>query len=110
MIRDVHVFPHERFFADLRTQVIPEMLNPEKYKGMPVPSLPGFTVIVKGFCWGEMTVSKGLCVIASYSSSRSAIYFLRISAKALGALNRSLGAAIFLDISVHCYLLITNHL
>jgi len=61
MIRDAEVLPHERIltFAELRTQVIHEMLNPEKYTGVPVPSLPGFTDIIKGFRRGEMTVLTG---------------------------------------------------
>lgn len=61
MILDADVLPHERIltFAELRTQVIHEMLNPEKYTGVPVPSLPGFTGIIKGFRRGEMTVLTG---------------------------------------------------
>jgi len=61
IIRGSKVLPHERIltFAELRTQVLHEMLNPEKYTGVPVPSLPGFTDIIKGFRRGEMTVLTG---------------------------------------------------
>jgi twinkle protein len=61
IIRGAEVLPHERIltFKELRTQVLHEMLNPEKYSGVPVPSLPGFTDIIKGFRRGELTVLTG---------------------------------------------------
>ena len=61
MIRNADVLPHERIltFSELRSQVLHEMLNPEKYSGVKVPSLPGFTNILKGFRRGEMTVLTG---------------------------------------------------
>ena len=61
ILRGAHVLPHERIltFKELRSQVLHEMLNPEKYTGVPVPSLPGFTDIIKGFRRGELTVLTG---------------------------------------------------
>lgn len=55
------VVPHDRVvtFADLRSPVIHEILNPEKYVGVPVPSLPKLTDILKGFRRGELTVLTG---------------------------------------------------
>ncbi len=55
------VLPHERIltFADIRNEVLHEMLNPEKYSGVKVPSLPQFTNIIKGFRRGELTVLTG---------------------------------------------------
>jgi twinkle protein len=46
-------------FSELRKEVLHEMLNPERYAGVPVPSLPAFTDIIKGFRRGEMTVLTG---------------------------------------------------
>jgi len=46
-------------FAGLRSQVLNEILNPDKYKGVPATSLPGLTSIVKGFRRGELTVLTG---------------------------------------------------
>jgi hypothetical protein len=56
-----NVLPHERIltFSELRKEVLHEMLNPERYAGVPVPSLPAFTDIIKGFRRGEMTVLTG---------------------------------------------------
>lgn len=53
--------PHDRIltFQDLRDDVLHELLQPDKYSGVPVPSLPGFTKIVKGFRRGELTVLTG---------------------------------------------------
>ncbi|KAL7511257.1 hypothetical protein ACHAXN_008154 [Cyclotella atomus] len=53
--------PHERIlkFSDLRDQVLHEIVHPEKYRGSPIPSLPGFTSLIKGFRRGEMTVLTG---------------------------------------------------
>ena len=39
--------------------MIHEIVNPDKYSGVPIPSLPGFTSLIKGFRRGEMTVLTG---------------------------------------------------
>ncbi|KAL7553107.1 hypothetical protein ACHAWF_016365 [Thalassiosira exigua] len=61
LLEEARELPHERIlrFADLRDQVIHEIVNPEKYRGVPIPSLPGFTSLIKGFRRGEMTVLTG---------------------------------------------------
>lgn len=61
IIQNASVVPHERVltFAELRTQVLHEMLHPEKYVGVPAPSLPKLTEILKGFRRGELTVLTG---------------------------------------------------
>ncbi len=61
IIRGSDVLPHERImtFSELRKEVLHEMLNPERYAGVPVSSLPAFTDIIKGFRRGEMTVLTG---------------------------------------------------
>jgi len=61
MIMKASVLPHERIltFRELRGQVLHEMLNPNEYAGVPVPSLPRFTEIIKGFRRGELTVLTG---------------------------------------------------
>jgi len=61
LLEEASELPHDRIlkFADLREQVIHEIVNPEKYRGAPIPSLPGFTSLIKGFRRGEMTVLTG---------------------------------------------------
>eukprot|EP00984_Skeletonema_dohrnii_P007446 scaffold2701_cov137-Skeletonema_dohrnii-CCMP3373.AAC.5 len=61
LLNEASELPHERIlkFSDLRDQVIHEITNPDKYRGVPVPSLPGFTSLIKGFRRGEMTVLTG---------------------------------------------------
>ncbi len=61
IIQNSDVVPHDRVltFSDLRSQVLHEILNPEKYVGAPVPSLPKLTDILKGFRRGELTVLTG---------------------------------------------------
>ena len=61
ILNEASLVPHERIvtFEDLRSEVLQEMLHPEKFTGVPVPSLPGFTKLVKGFRRGEMTVLTG---------------------------------------------------
>lgn len=53
--------PHEQImqFSDLKSQVIYEMMNPEKYAGVPTPNLPTLTNILKGFRRGELSVLTG---------------------------------------------------
>jgi twinkle protein len=53
--------PHDRIltFEELRAQVLHEIMHPEKYVGIPVPSLPVFTSLIKGFRRGEITVMTG---------------------------------------------------
>ena len=61
LLEEASELPHERIlkFSDLRDQVIHEIINPDKYRGTPVTSLPGFTSLIKGFRRGEMTVLTG---------------------------------------------------
>ncbi|EED86397.1 predicted protein [Thalassiosira pseudonana CCMP1335] len=61
LLEEASELPHERIlkFSDLRDQVIHEIINPEKYRGTPIPSLPGFTSLIKGFRRGELTVLTG---------------------------------------------------
>ena len=60
-IRQASVVPHDRLltFQDLRAEVLHELLEPDLYKGSPIPSLPGFTNLIKGFRRGELTVLTG---------------------------------------------------
>jgi Toprim-like len=53
--------PHERIlsFDDLRHEVLHEILHPEQYVGLPLPSLPTFTKIVRGLRRGELWVVTG---------------------------------------------------
>lgn len=46
-------------FSDLRSQVMAEILNPEEYVGVPIPSLPALTDVIGGFRRGELTVITG---------------------------------------------------
>ena len=43
----------------LYLKVLHEIIHPERYRGSPIPSLPGFTSLIKGFRRGEMTVLTG---------------------------------------------------
>jgi twinkle protein len=60
-IDNASVVAHERVltFNELRDQVLHEILNPGKYVGVPIPSLPKLTELMKGFRRGEMTVLTG---------------------------------------------------
>jgi twinkle protein len=53
--------PHERIlsFDDLRHEVLHEILHPEQYVGLPLPSLPTFTKIVRGLRRGELWIVTG---------------------------------------------------
>ena len=52
---------HDRIlqFEDLRQSVVHELLHPNDYCGVPVPSLPGYTNLIKGLRRGEVTVLTG---------------------------------------------------
>ena len=60
-IETAALVPHDRIvtFGDLRDEVLKELLEPELYSGTPIPSLPKFTNLIKGFRSGEMTVLTG---------------------------------------------------
>jgi twinkle protein len=51
MLEQANLMQHEFIldFKDLRTQVLHEIFNPEKYSGVAVTSLPTFTGFIKGF-------------------------------------------------------------
>lgn len=55
------LIPHDRIlrFSDLRSELMSEILEPKKYAGAPVPSLPQFTNLIKGFRRGELSVLTG---------------------------------------------------
>lgn len=61
MLDKASLVPHERImtFEELRSQVLHEIMHPDKYAGVPVPSLPVFTSLIKGFRRGEVTVITG---------------------------------------------------
>ena len=61
LLESAALVPHDRIltFQDLRSEVLQELLYPEKYTGAPVPSLPMFTNLIKGFRRGELTVLTG---------------------------------------------------
>jgi hypothetical protein len=75
MIMKASVLPHERIltFRELRGQVLHEMLNPQEYAGVPVPSLPKFTEIIKGFRRGELTVLTGPTGSGEYMAGRPCV-------------------------------------
>ena len=61
MIQQAKLIPHERIltFQELRSDVLHEILHPDKYVGVPMTSLPGLMNIMKGFRRGELTVITG---------------------------------------------------
>ena len=61
MLAKSEIMPHEQLlrFEDFREQVLHEIVNPDKYTGVGVSSLPLFTSIIKGFRRGEMTLITG---------------------------------------------------
>ena len=61
ILDDAKVVPHEQIltFQDLRSDVLHEIMYPEKYVGLPIPSLPKFTSLIKGLRRGELTVLTG---------------------------------------------------
>jgi hypothetical protein len=84
VIENATLTPHERIitFKDLRNDVLQELLEPDQYSGTPVPSLPRFSQIIKGFRRGEMTVLTGptgagkVSVIRTHTHTHTHIYFL----------------------------------
>ncbi|CAB9496960.1 Twinkle protein, mitochondrial [Seminavis robusta] len=61
MIKKASVTKHENVmdFEAIRNDVIHEILNPNEYSGVPMPSLPLLTKLIKGFRRGELTVLTG---------------------------------------------------
>jgi twinkle protein len=61
VLNNASLVPHDRIltFQDLRSEVLHELLQPELYSGVPIPSLPLFTKTIKGFRRGELTVLTG---------------------------------------------------
>jgi twinkle protein len=61
LLDEADIMEHEYVvgFKGLRSQVMTQILNPDKYTGVPSQSLPGLTSIVKGFRRGELTVITG---------------------------------------------------
>ena len=61
IIADAQLVPHDRIttFADLRADVLHEIMHPDKYVGTAISSLPGLTSIIKGLRRGELTVLTG---------------------------------------------------
>ena len=60
-IQTASLLPHEQLvsFSELRQQIVSEIVDPDKYAGVPCPSLPTLTKLLKGFRRGEMTVVTG---------------------------------------------------
>ena len=58
-IQEAKILPHDRIltFAEMRAQVLDDIVHPEKNAGVPVKTLPKFTKLIKGFRRGELTVS-----------------------------------------------------
>jgi twinkle protein len=74
LLEEAAELPHERIlkFSDLRDQVIHEIINPEKYRGAPIPSLPGFTHLIKDSAeakWLSSLVPLGLAKRRSWARS-----------------------------------------
>ena len=61
MLDEADIMEHEYVvgFKGLRSQVLAQITNPEKYMGVPASSLPALTSIIKGFRRGELTVITG---------------------------------------------------
>lgn len=61
MIRAAKVTKHENVmdFEAIRSDVLHEILHPDKYTGVPMTSLPMLTDIIKGFRRGELTILTG---------------------------------------------------
>lgn len=61
MIKEAAVTKHENVvnFESMRQDVIHEILHPNEYTGVKMPSLPALTNIIKGYRRGELTVLTG---------------------------------------------------
>jgi twinkle protein len=61
MISKASVIKHDNVmtFDAIRDDVIHEILHPNEYAGVPMPSLPKLTNIIKGFRRGELTIVTG---------------------------------------------------
>jgi twinkle protein len=61
ILDDAKLTPHERIssFEQLRSDVMHEIMYPEKYVGVPLPSLPKYTSLIQGLRRGEVTVLTG---------------------------------------------------
>lgn len=61
IVADARLTPHDRImtFDELRSDVLHEILYPDKYVGVPLPSFPKVTSIIKGLRRGELTVLTG---------------------------------------------------
>ena len=61
ILDNASVISHDRIltFEDLRQEVLSELIEPDKYMGAPILSLPGFTKLIKGYRKGELTVLTG---------------------------------------------------
>ena len=61
LLQNARPIPHDRIltFQDLRNEVLDELINPDRFAGVPMPSLPKFTNLIKGFRRGELTVLTG---------------------------------------------------
>lgn len=46
-------------FGDIRNEVVREIMNPDMFNGLPLPSLPGLTSILRGARTGELTLLTG---------------------------------------------------
>jgi hypothetical protein len=78
IIADAKLTPHERIvdFAELRNDVLHEIMYPDKYVGVPISSLPGLTNIMKGLRRGEMTVLTGPTGSGEYTNIEFHLYVL----------------------------------
>jgi twinkle protein len=61
MIQNATVTKHEQVmdFDAIRDDVIHEILHPDEYTGVTMPSLPKLTDIIKGYRRGELTILTG---------------------------------------------------
>lgn len=61
MVKAATVTKHENVleFDSIRQDVIHEILHPDKYTGVPMPSLPMLTNLIKGFRRGELAILTG---------------------------------------------------